>query len=158
MTLALSAGILIAGAVYLLMQRGMLRIVLGFILLSHAVNLIIMAAGGTSRRSEPLGDSPDLETVADPLPQAFVLTAIVIAFAITIYMLVLAVSGRSDDDTYDRVPVHSQPDMDIDADAAASEVVDSDDNPAETIDEFASEREATAHEARLKDPTEEESS
>lgn len=141
MTLALSAGVLVAGAVYLMMQRGMLRIVLGFILLSHAVNLILMATGGTFRRGEPLGDDPDFATVADPLPQAFVLTAIVIAFAITIYMLVLAVSGRSDDDTSDRSPVHSQPDMDVDSDASASELVDSDDNPAETLDEFASERE-----------------
>lgn len=121
MTLALSAGILVTGGVYLLMQRGMLRIVLGFVLLSHAVNLILFAAGGTSRRAEPLGSSLDPQTTADALPQAFVLTAIVIAFAITIYMLVLAVTGRGDDDTADVAPVHSQPDMDIGSDAAITE-------------------------------------
>lgn len=99
MTLAISAGILMAGAVYLFLQRGMLRIVLGFILLAHSVNLILMAAGGTARREEPLGPALDPSLVADPLPQAFVLTAIVIAFSITIYLLVLAVTGKDDDDT-----------------------------------------------------------
>jgi len=141
MTLALSVGILVAGAVYLLMQRGMLRVVLGFVLLSHAVNLTILAAGGTSRREEPLGDNPDPALVADPLPQAFVLTAIVIAFAITIFMLVLSVAGRGDDDTDDVSPVHSGPDPDIISDAAASEILDYEDNPAETLDEFAYDRE-----------------
>ncbi|WP_052068051.1 sodium:proton antiporter [Rhodococcoides fascians] len=101
MTLALSAGILVAGAIYLFLQRSMLRIVLGFVLLGHGVNLILMAAGGTDRRGEPLGADPDPSVTADPLPQAFVLTAIVIAFSITIYMLVLAVAGRGDDGTHD---------------------------------------------------------
>jgi multicomponent Na+:H+ antiporter subunit C len=99
MALAISVGLLVAGGTYLLVQRGMLRIVLGFVLLSHAVNLLIMSAGGVSRRGEPLGEGPDPATTADPLPQAFVLTAIVIAFSITVYMAVLAVVGRGDDDT-----------------------------------------------------------
>ena len=101
MTLAISAGILVAGAVYLILQRGMLRIIFGFILLGHGVNLILMAAGGVDRRAEPLGSNLDPRLVADPLPQAFVLTAIVIAFSITIVMLVLAVTGKIDDDTGD---------------------------------------------------------
>jgi multicomponent Na+:H+ antiporter subunit C len=101
MTLAISAGILVAGAIYLLLQRSMLRIVLGFVLLGHAVNLVLMASGGTDRRVEPIGSDSDPAVTADPLPQAFVLTAIVIAFSITIYMLVLAVAGRRTDDTGD---------------------------------------------------------
>ena len=101
MTLALAAGVLVAGAVYLFSRREMLRVVLGFVLLGHAVNLVLMAAGGTSRRAEPIGSDLDPTVVADPLPQAFVLTAIVIAFSITIVMLVLAVTGRGDDDTAD---------------------------------------------------------
>lgn len=94
MTVAITAGVLAAGGVYLLLQRQMLRVILGFVLLAHAANLVLMAAGGTSRRTEPFGTPEDLSTVADPLPQAFVLTAIVIAFAITIFMLVLAVNGH----------------------------------------------------------------
>lgn len=99
MTLAISVGVLMAGFVYLVLQRGMVRVVLGFILLSHAAHLTIMAAGGASRREAPLVSSPDPSVTSDGLPQAFVLTAIVIAFAITIYLLVLAVIGGKDDDT-----------------------------------------------------------
>lgn len=97
MSIAIAAGVLVAGAVYLFSRREMLRVILGFVLVSHAVNLIIIAAGGTDRREEPIGGELDTAQVADPLPQAFVLTAIVIAFAITIVMLVLAVTGKRDD-------------------------------------------------------------
>lgn len=120
MTLALTAGLLIAGAVYLFLQREMFRVILGFILLSHGVNLILFAAGGTNRRGEPIGGDLDPGTTADPLPQAFVLTAIVIAFSITIVMLMLAVAGRNQDDTHDTV-----------ADDADDEPVQAADEPAE---------------------------
>ena len=111
MTVALTAGILVAGAVYLFLQREMLRVILGFILLGNAANLVLLAAGGTARRGEPFGTPEDPSTIADPLPQAFVLTAIVIAFSITIFMLVLAVTGENDDDTSDG----TEPDEDDDA-------------------------------------------
>lgn len=91
MTIAITVGILTAGAVYLLMQREMVRIVLGFVLLSHAVNLLLVSTGGPARRDPPFQGDVDLATAADPLPQAFTLTAIVISFAITIYLLTLAV-------------------------------------------------------------------
>ena len=99
MILALVIGALVTGAVYLLLQKDRLRVIIGFVLLSHAVNLLFFSAGGLDRRGEPLGSDPDLASTADPLPQAFVLTAIVIAFAITIYLLVLAVTGSADEDT-----------------------------------------------------------
>jgi multicomponent Na+:H+ antiporter subunit C len=94
MVLALIIGVLVAGAVYLLLQRDFMRVILGFVLASHAVNLLLFSAGGIDRRGEPLGSAPDPAVTADALPQAFVLTAIVIAFAITIYMLGLTVTGR----------------------------------------------------------------
>lgn len=98
MSLALSIGLLAAAGVFLVLQRGMIRIILGFVLLTHAVNLLIIAAGGVARRDAPfLGAEGSL--AADPLPQAFVLTAIVIAFAITVVLATLAVVGRGDDDT-----------------------------------------------------------
>lgn len=116
MTLALAAGALVAGAVYLFSRREMLRMILGFVLLTHAANLIIIASGGTDRRTEPLGPDLDPAVVADPLPQAFVLTAIVIAFSITIVMLVLAVTGRGDDDLSDQAgDVESAPEWTPDA-------------------------------------------
>lgn len=99
MTLAISAGLLVTGAVYLMQRRELIRVILGFVLLGHAVNLILMAAGGTSGRTAPFGTFETTDGVADPLPQAFVLTAIVIAFSITIYLLTLAIVGERDDDT-----------------------------------------------------------
>lgn len=101
MTVAITAGILVAGAVYLILKRELLRVILGFILFGSAANLVLLAAGGTSRRGAPFGTLDDPASIADPLPQAFVLTAIVIAFSITIFMLALAITGENDDDTAD---------------------------------------------------------
>src|SRR5690625_7061940 len=101
MTLAISSGILIGGAVYLMLRRDMLRIALGFTLLSHGINLMIVATGGTYARIEPFG-SHTLEQMgfaADPLPQAFVLTAIVIGFSIYVMMFITIELGDSDDVT-----------------------------------------------------------
>lgn len=98
MALALSIGVLAAAGTYLVLQRGMIRIILGFVLLTHAVNLLIIAAGGAARRDAPFIGG-DTSFAADPLPQAFVLTAIVIAFAITVVLATFAVLGRHDDDT-----------------------------------------------------------
>ena len=98
MSLALSIGLLAAAGVFLVLQRGMIRIILGFVLLTHAVNLLIIAAGGIGRRDAPFIGT-DTSMAADPLPQAFVLTAIVIAFAITVVLATLAVVGKGDDDT-----------------------------------------------------------
>ncbi len=97
MSLALSVGLLVAAGTFLLLQRGMIRIILGFVLLTHAVNLLIISAGGIARRDAPFIGG-DTSMAADPLPQAFVLTAIVIAFAITVVMATLAVVSRGDDD------------------------------------------------------------
>ena len=98
MTVALTVGLLMAGAVYLFSKRELLRVILGMVLLGHAANLAILATGGTDRRALPFVDGgPAPAGAADPLPQAFVLTAIVISFAVTVLLLVLAVTGRADD-------------------------------------------------------------
>lgn len=117
MTLALTVAILTAGAVYLFTRREMLRVILGFVLLGHAGNLILFAAGGTDRRTEAFHPSADPSAMADPLPQAFVLTAIVIAFSITVFMLVLAVTGDSSDDTAETVE-----ELDVEAESRADGV------------------------------------
>ncbi len=97
MSSAVAVALLVAGGVYLLMQRGLLRVTLGFVLLGHAANLVLLAAGGTSRREPPLLDSPASAQTADPLPQAFILTAIVITFGLTVYLLALSGNGADDD-------------------------------------------------------------
>ncbi|WP_022872075.1 sodium:proton antiporter [Nesterenkonia alba] len=99
MSIAIAVGLLTAAAVYLFMQRGMVRIIIGFILASHAANLMFFAAGNTAFRGVPYIGSSEFGEGADPLPQAFVLTAIVIAFAITMFMLTLAITTTGDDDT-----------------------------------------------------------
>lgn len=87
MTIAVAVGLLTAAGVYLVLRRDLLRVVVGFVLLGHAVNLLLLSAGGLARREPPLGAAPDPAGTADPLPQAFVLTAIVITFGITVHLL-----------------------------------------------------------------------
>lgn len=96
MILSLTIGILIAGGTYLLLQRSLVRIAFGVGLFSHGVNLFILTAGVSAYRDEPLGGRMDPAAAADPLPQAFVLTAIVITLAVTVFLLALAVIGRND--------------------------------------------------------------
>ena len=97
MTIAVTIAVLVAGGVYMILQRGMVRIVFGMGLVSHATNLLILATGIGAWRSEPFAERTPLSDAADPLPQAFVLTAIVITMATTAFMLTLAALGRSDD-------------------------------------------------------------
>ncbi len=95
--IALMIGVLAGGGTYLLLQRSLVRATFGVGLLGHAANLLILAAGGTAYRDEPLADRMDATRAADPLPQAFVLTAIVITMAVTVFLLALAVIGHNDD-------------------------------------------------------------
>ncbi|HVM11690.1 MAG TPA: NADH-quinone oxidoreductase subunit K, partial [Actinomycetota bacterium] len=88
MTGAVIVGLLAAGGVYLLLQRGIVRVTLGFVLLGHAANVLLVVSGGVGRRGVPIAGEPGLS--ADPLPQAFALTAIVIGFAMTAFLLALA--------------------------------------------------------------------
>ena len=74
----------------------MVRAVFGLGLLSHAVNFVLLTTGVPGWRVEPITDGTSTGTVADPLPQAFVLTAIVITLATSILMLAMAVIGRND--------------------------------------------------------------
>ncbi len=96
---AVLVGTLAAAGVYLVLQRGIVRIALGFVLLGHAVNVLLLLTGGTSRRGAAIQGAS--AAAADPLPQAFALTAIVITFGITAFLLGLAFRSGSggDDDT-----------------------------------------------------------
>jgi multicomponent Na+:H+ antiporter subunit C len=90
--LALLAGLLTAAGVYLLLQRSLLRMLFGVILLSNAVNLILFVAGRTMRAAPPIvpdGLTAPAAAVANPLPQALILTAIVIGFGLVAFAFVL---------------------------------------------------------------------
>lgn len=97
MFMALTIAVLVFGGVYLVQQRGMVRLVLGMQLIGHAANLILLAAGVGAWRAEVFPDRSDMSQAADPLPQAFVLTAIVISMATATIMLTMAALDRTDD-------------------------------------------------------------
>lgn len=85
-------GVLFASATYLLLRRSLVRVLMGLALLSYGTNLLILTAGGLTRGRPPIieaGRQAAERTVADPLPQALVLTAIVISFAVLAFALVL---------------------------------------------------------------------
>lgn len=88
------AGILVAGGTYLVTERTLTRIVIGLALLTHGVNLLILAAGGPSGDAALLAHNQlaenGLEHMADPLPQAMMLTAIVIGLGTTAFGMALA--------------------------------------------------------------------
>lgn len=90
--IASTIGILAAAGLYRLLGGSKIDIIIGLILLSQAGNLIIFAAGGLKQNAPALISGPlDLATTADPLPQALVLTAIVIGFGILAFLLTLLI-------------------------------------------------------------------
>ena len=90
--LAVTVGALYAAGVYLLLRRSIVKLVSGLVLLGHAANLLIMTAGGFAGGRAPIVPpaAPALAPpYADPVPQALVLTAIVIGFGLQAFALVL---------------------------------------------------------------------
>ena len=95
MTILLPAlfGVLVAAAVYLLLSRHAVHLLLGLIILGNAANLAIFSAGridGTAPPLVPAGANALLAGAANPLPQALILTAIVISFGMVVFALALA--------------------------------------------------------------------
>lgn len=87
-------GILVFCGVFLILRSRTFPVVLGLTMLSYAVNLFLFSSGRLSfNQAAVLGTGSEY---ADPLPQAFVLTAIVIGFAMTAFVVVLAIRGRTD--------------------------------------------------------------
>ncbi len=102
--LAVVCGVLFASAIYLMLRRSVLKLALGLALLANAANLVIFVAADLTRGEPPLipdGDTAPALGAADPLPQAMVLTAIVISFSVLAFTLTLMhrvyQEGGSDD-------------------------------------------------------------
>ncbi len=90
--LALVSGALFTAAIYLILRRSIVKLVLGLILLSNGANLLIFTVSGLTRNAPPLipeGMLTPLGASADPLPQALILTAIVISFGVLAFAVVL---------------------------------------------------------------------
>jgi len=91
--IAALSGVFLTAAIYLLLSRALIRMLLGLVLLGNAVNLLILVAGRLGRIVPPIaldGAKAPLAGAANPLPQALILTAIVIGFAMFAFLLVLA--------------------------------------------------------------------
>lgn len=102
--LAVLVGVLLSGAVYLMLGRNLVKFLIGLMLLSNAANLSIFAAGRLTWAAPPLIPS-DAEApvgeVANALPQALILTAIVISFGLVAFTMVLAYRAYQEIGTVD---------------------------------------------------------
>ena len=91
--LAIASGVLYACGIYLLLRRRLAQLIIGLGLLSNGTNLLILTAGSLTRGRPPVvpeGAKALVAPYADPVPQALVLTAIVIGFGLLTFSLVLA--------------------------------------------------------------------
>ncbi|WP_144715446.1 Na(+)/H(+) antiporter subunit C [Curtobacterium pusillum] len=86
LVLVIAMAVLFSCGVYLLLERSLTRMLLGFLLLGNALNLLLLTMSGAAG-DPPIGTTS--KGIADPLPQAFALTAIVITFAVSAFLLAL---------------------------------------------------------------------
>lgn len=86
MSAAAATGVLAAAGIYLLLHRGIVHKVIGFLLLQHAVNLLLVTARAPDRTAAPILPT---NLPSDPLAQAFALTAIVVGFGAVIFLLAI---------------------------------------------------------------------
>lgn len=90
--LAFVIGALYAAGLYMMLRRSIVKLIIGLVLLGHAANLLIFSVSGLQRANPPLiaeGETQLTVTTADPVPQALILTAIVIGFGVLAFALVL---------------------------------------------------------------------
>ncbi|WP_086606244.1 Na+/H+ antiporter subunit C [Erythrobacter donghaensis] len=111
---ASAIGVLVAAGVFLALRARTFQVVLGLTLISYAVNLFLFASGRLVIGRPPIWDKA-VSNYADPLPQALVLTAIVITFGMTAFVVILALRGflesGSDHVDGDTVPCDPQDGM-----------------------------------------------
>ena len=100
--LSSAIGLLTASGVYLLLRQRTFPVILGISLLSYAVNVFLFASGRLTIDRPPILQD-GVSTYTDPLPQALVLTAIVISFGMTAVVVIIALSAflSADDDRID---------------------------------------------------------
>lgn len=127
---ALAAAALVSLGTWLLLQRRLSRIIIGVGLLAHAANLVLVVSGGGSGAA-PLVGTADESTFTDPLPQALVLTAIVISFGVTTLLLALGYRAWQlnhddvvEDDLEDRFLARRDPDVADETEAERSQAIE----------------------------------
>lgn len=140
-TLIVVVSSLVAAGVYLLLERSLTRVLLGIVLMSNGVAGLFMVVMGRARGAPLLGERPP-EEMSDPLPEAFVLTAIVISLATIAFMMAMAyrywrLTGSDDvpDDLEDalilRLAERDQPSESYDADVTSTTAAEEDPDEVE---------------------------
>ena len=86
---ALLIGVLFGTGIYFLLRRSLVKLILGIIFFSNSINLLLFVSAGVKIKDPPFLEQVKSGEVADPLPQALILTAIVIGFGIIAFTLVL---------------------------------------------------------------------
>ncbi|MFO7320283.1 MAG: NADH-quinone oxidoreductase subunit K [Chloroflexota bacterium] len=86
---AITVGVILACAFYLMLRRSIVRLIVGLALMTYGVNLLIFSLGDLTKRGAPIIDETPVENMADPLPQALILTAIVISFGVLAFTMAL---------------------------------------------------------------------
>lgn len=111
--LSFAVGLLMAAGVWLVLRPRSFSVILGLTLIAYGVNILILLSGRLGAKSPPIA-LKGAGGLADPLPQALVLTAIVIGFGMTAFLVALSLRavGETGDDTVDRpeaVPAAEEP-------------------------------------------------
>ncbi|MET0189019.1 MAG: Na(+)/H(+) antiporter subunit C [Pseudonocardia sediminis] len=141
LSMALLLAVLYSVGFYLLLQRSLMRVLIGIVVLGHGANLMLQLAGGPPGRAPILG-IVDPALIADPLPQALALTAIVITFALTTYLLALCyrswtLVGHDEvqDDVEDRrIALQKRPDAPVEEDTGDEDHPDAPENTADSAE------------------------
>ena len=120
LVLIIIMGVLFACGVYAMLERSLTRVLIGFLLLGNAANLLLLIVMGDPGVAPFFGAPDDPDQVSDPLPQALTLTAIVITFAVSAFLLALIYRswqlGQADtvEDDVDDVALRERPTTDDD--------------------------------------------
>lgn len=89
LTLVLTAAALIGSGVFLILERSLSRVLVGLLVMGNGINILILSSGGRAGKA-PIAGATDPADMSDPLPQALILTAIVIALGTTAFLLAMA--------------------------------------------------------------------
>ena len=106
LVLLIVMAVLYACGIYLLLERSMTRVLLGFLLVGNATNLLILIMAGKAGLAPIVTDGVEAEQMTDPLPEALILTAIVITFGVSAFLMALIYRSwrlERDDDVDDDV-------------------------------------------------------
>ena len=121
--LAITGGVLFAAGIYMVLRRNLIKAVIGIIFISNAVNVLFFTLGRLTKANPPLiweGNTVPIEPFANPLPQALILTAIVIGFGLLAFALVLAFRAYKELGTVDLDDLKMDP-VEVSAEMRAEE-------------------------------------